>query len=448
MASDRGGLGRALAGAVVALSLALVSGACTTHELESGPVPVTLTGRPADTGRCAANRLVRCVPGLADVDGAPFDNVSVSAPMPDFGWMPPGSARDAAPEGCRKLPRFGADGAAELDVTYRPATGTPGFVSTAASVDVRFTAAHDNVDVPGEMSAWAGECPMWGLAPMMTDGQIHGWMIAESAEKLSRYRSGDTAHQWPRVTHMAVTQLPGGVIAQAWYRTDDPSESSRAQQLSRLLAAAGRPRSRGALPAQPGEWSPAEISTLLPPLERDSAVTARPDPGGFVGSICPDGNRDPTVRYDGLASWHSFDQSKWDAGKPLRPMVTIGRVRPGIDYLAELRREIATCTARLHEKPAVCADRENRTFIDADSAVADGQDVLRYTIRWMGEAEGRGGHMCSEGVEAMRAAQIGTLVVLAGAGQGGYLFRGDAPPLPTDTLDQLIADTVQRIKDA
>ncbi|MEN3219304.1 hypothetical protein PUR22_00465 [Mycolicibacterium porcinum] len=447
MASDRGGLGRGVAGAVAALSLVLVSGACTTPEPESGPVRTTLTGAPADTGRCAADRLVRCVPGLADIDGAPFDEVSVYTPMSDFGWMPPGSARDAAPEGCRKLPQFGADGGAELDVTYRAATGTPGFATSEASVDVRFTAADDNVDVPGEMSAWAGRCPMWGIAPTMTDGPIHGWMVAESAEKLSRYRSGDTANQWPFVTHTAVTQLPNGVIVQAWYRTDEPSETSRAQRLSQLLAAAGRPRPRATLPAQLDEWNAAGISTLLPPLAGDSAVTARTEPGS-VGSICSDGHRDQTARYDTLATWHSFDQSKWDEGKPLRPTVTIGRARPGVDYLAALRREIATCTARLDQKPAVCGDRENRTFIDADSAVADGQEVLRYTRRWMGEAEVRGGRMCSEGVEAMRAAQIGPLVILAGAGQGGYLFRGDAPPLPTDTLDQLLAVTVQRIKDA
>ena len=447
------GFGRVAAGMGVVAAVVLASDACATHKQE-----------PGQLAECAPDRLARCVPGLADVDQNPFDGVSVYEPRSDFGAVPPSSARESAPQECQNLPRFGATDSPELDVDYRPATDANGVIvgdrfpkNGAEPVHVRFTVAGAGGDVTREMGAWTHRCPMWGIARTMDDDRVQGWLVAESDEKLKRYQSGAVAWQWPYVTNMAATALPNGVTVQAWYRTTDPSDASRNQLLSQLIGAAGRPRPRSALPPQLADWNQIQISTLLPPLSTDVGINAATadnsaytsDPGGRFWSLCPSSDRGRTPRYDPLAGWHSFDQSKWDQpGKPPRPTVAISRAHAGDDFRSDLRREIADCTAHLTEKPARCGDRENRQSLQTDSVMTEGEDTVRFTHRWMREVEIRGNSMCGEGVETMRVTQVRGLIVMASASLGGYLFRGDTPPLPLSTLDELLAETVRNIKAA
>ncbi|OBA83588.1 hypothetical protein A9W99_07565 [Mycobacterium sp. 1164966.3] len=297
---------------------------------------------------------------------------------------------------------------------------------------------------------------MWGIAHTMEDDRVLGWLVAESGEKLARYQVGDIDWQWPYVTHMAATVLPNGVIVQAWYRTTDPSAASRNHTLSQLIRAAGRPRPRSALPPSLADWSLAQISTLLPPLSKQTSIDAGTRasgatssvPGDPLWSLCPSDDHGSTPRYDPLASWHDFDQSKWDQqGIPPRPFVIIKRAGIGVHYLADLRREIATCTAQLSKKPAVCADRPNSQFLQADSAVAEGEDTVRLTHRWMRELSVRGHGMCSEGVEAMRVSQVRGLIIISSSSKGG-VFGTETPPLALNTLDELLAETVRRVKAA
>lgn len=102
----------------------------------------------------------------------------------------------------------------------------------------------------------------------------------------------------------------------------------------------------------------------------------------------------------------------------------ISRAHGGDDFLGDLRHEIADCSSHLAERPAVCGDRNNQQFLQADSAVAEGEDAVRFTHRWMREVEVRGHSVCGEGVEAMRVAQLKGLVVIASASDGaGYSKR-------------------------
>ncbi|OBH07265.1 hypothetical protein A5695_03235 [Mycobacterium sp. E1747] len=296
---------------------------------------------------------------------------------------------------------------------------------------------------------------MWATANSMDSDGIQGWLIGASREKLTQYQSGDTSLQWPSIVNMAATLLPSGVTVQAWYSSPDPSAASRNHVLSQLIGAAGRPRPRSALPPLLSDWTQAQVSALLPALRTEAGIDTESvgngrltdEPGGALWSLCPSGGHVPAPRYDPLAGWQDFDQSKWDTpGKPPRPKVTIGRAHAGDDFLADLRREIDTCTAHLAEKPAVCGDRENRQTLQADSAFAEGEDTVRLTHRWMREVDVRGHGMCGEGVEALRVTQVRGLIVVSSSSAGGWLFKGDTPPLPLSTLDELVAETVRRIK--
>lgn len=64
--------------------------------------------RPRLSSGCAPDRLARCVPGLANVDENLFGEVTVYKPFAGFDALPPSAAREAAPQQCRYLPRFGA----------------------------------------------------------------------------------------------------------------------------------------------------------------------------------------------------------------------------------------------------------------------------------------------------------------------------------------------------
>lgn len=437
---------------------------CETHKHDSTSSRATLTVAPTQGVDCAPDRLARCVPGLADFQENLFNRVSVYGARSAFGAEPPFPGRESIPEGCQHLPRFGATDKPELDVEYGPATdangGSPSnrFPANGGdSVRIRFTVSGDGDDVSSGMAAWSGRCPMWAVTHSMGDGGIQGWLVGESSEKLAQYQSGETASQWPSVVNMAASVLPNRVTVQAWYRTPDPSAASRNQLLSELISAAGRPRPRSALPPALVDWSEAQISTLLPALSVDTAIaTASADndalssePGGRFWSLCPSGGHAPAPRYDPLAGWQDFDQSKWDKpGKPPRPKVMIGRSLVGGKFLADLRREIATCTAHLAEKPAVCGDRENSQSLQTDSAVAEGEDTVRLTHRWMREVDVRGHGVCGEGVEALRVTEVRGLVVISSSSFGGWLFKGDTPPLALSTLDELLAETVRRIKAA
>ncbi|OBF03057.1 hypothetical protein A5730_22570 [Mycobacterium sp. ACS4054] len=297
---------------------------------------------------------------------------------------------------------------------------------------------------------------MWAVAHPIDSAGSQGWLVGESSAALTQYQAGDTG-QWPSVVNMAATVLPNRVIVQAWYRTPDPSRASRDQLLSGLIGAAGHPRPRSALPPMLADWNQAQISTLLPALAVDIAISTASndnaslaaDPGGASWSLCPSAGHVPIPRYDPLAGWQNFDPSKWDnAGKPPRPKVTIARPHAGDDFVADLRREVGTCSAHLGEKPPVCADRENHQALQADSAVAEGEDTVRLTHQWMREVEVRGHAQCGEGIEALRVTQVRGLIVISSSSVGGWLFNGDAPPLPLNTLDELLAKTVRTIKAA
>ncbi|WP_231987400.1 hypothetical protein [Mycobacterium sp. E2238] len=436
----------------------MTDGACTTHKHGSTSSPATLTAAPTESGDCAPDRLPRCIPGLADVDNL-FNGVSVYEPIPDFGAGPPFSGQTAAPEDCQRLPRFGATDKPELDVEYTPASGAPANnrFTRGEPVRVRFTVASDGGDLTSAMAAWSRRCPGWAIAHSMDSDGIQGWLVGESSEKLMQYQSGDTGGQWFSVVNMAAKVLPNRVAVQAWYRTPDPSSASRNQVLSQLIGAAGRSLTRSALPPMLADWSQAQISSLLPALSVNTSIetasgdknTLAGEPGSASWSLCPSAGQVPAPRYEPLAVWQDFDQSKSGRpGKPPMPKVMIGRAHVGDDFLADLRREIGTCTKHLADKPAVCGDRENRQFLQTDSAVAEGEDTVRITHRWMREVDVRGHTVCGEGVEALRVSQVRGLIVISSASDGGWLFKGDTPPLPLSTLDELLAETVRRIKTA
>ncbi|WP_231990646.1 hypothetical protein [Mycobacterium sp. 852002-30065_SCH5024008] len=464
MASVGRGFVRAVARLSVVVGLVMTGGACTTHKHESTPSPATLTVAPTEMGGCAPDRLARCVPGLIDVEDNLFNRVNVYAPHSGFGAEPPFPGRGSTLEDCQRLPRLGATDKPELDVEYSPATDASGaslsnrFAANGAdSVRIRFTVASDGDDVTGAMAAWSRRCPTWSVAHSMDNNGIQGWLVGESREALTQYQSGDTGRQWPSVVNMAATVLPNRVTVQAWYRTPDPSAASRNQILSQLIGAAGLPRPRSALPPMLADWSQAQISTLLPALSVDTGIeTASGDnsilagePGSALWSLCPSGGHVAAPRYDPLASWQDFDQSKWDKpGKPPRPKVMISRAHAGDNFLADVRREADACAAHMAEKPAVCGDRQNRQSLQTDSAVAEGEDTVRLTQRWMRDIEVRGHGMCGEGVEALRVTQVRGLIVISSSSDGGWLFKGDTPPLPLSTLDELLAETVRRIKAA
>lgn len=442
--------------------LLTASSACTHHKQDSTSSRATLTAAPTAIEDCAPDRLARCVPGLADIQDNPFNGVAVYQPRREFGAEPPFWGRESIPEECQRLPRFGATDKPELDVEYNPARDANGHSARdrfpahgGDFVRMRFAVASDGDDISGDMAAWVRRCPMWAVAHSMDNAGVQGWLIGASSEKLTQYQSGDTSLQWPSIVNMAATLLPSGVTVQAWYRTPDPSAASRNQLLAELIGASGRPPPRSALPPGLADWSQAQISTLLPALSVDTGIaTASADngaltgePGGALWSLCPSGGRVPAPRYDSQAGWQDFNQSKWDTpGKPPRPKVMIGRAQAGDDFLADLRREIGTCTARLAEKPAVCGDRENRQALQTDSALAEGEDTVRLTHRWMREVDVRGHSMCGEGVEALRVTQVRGLIVVSSSSAGGWLFKGDTPPLPLSALDELLAETVRRIK--
>jgi hypothetical protein len=75
-----------------------------------------------------------------------------------------------------------------------------------------------------------------------------------------------------------------------------------------------------------------------------------------------------------------------------------------------------------------------------DSAVAEGEDTVRLTHRWMRDVDFRGRGRCIEGVEAMRVTQVRGLVVIS-ASTGGET-------MPLDVLDALQAETVRAVKAA
>lgn len=455
---------RAIARLGVIAGVVMTGGACATHKHEPTSSPPTLTAAPSAVGDCAPDRLARCVPGLGDVAANLFNRVSVYGPQSGFGAEPPFPGAGSTPEDCQRLPRLGAPDKPELDVEYSPITDADGgspskrfAASGADSVRIRLTVAGAGNDVTAAMEAWSHRCPMWAVGHSFDNGGIQGWLVGESSETLTRYQAGDTGAQWPSVVNMAAAVLPNRVTVQAWYRTPDPSAASRNQLLSDLIGAVGRPRPRSAQPPILADWSQTQISTLLPALSANTGISTAPgddstpanEPGGASWSLCPSGGHVPAPRYDPLASWQDFDQSKWDtAGKPPRPKVMISRAHPGDNFLADLRREIAACTAHLGEKPAVCGDRENRQALQTDSAVAEGEDTVRLTHRWMREVEVRGHGVCGEGVEALRVSQVQGLIVISSSTVGGWLFKGDTPPLPLGTLDELLAETVRTIKAA
>ena len=452
---------RATASVAAVVGLVLALGACAPHQrgptASPAPPTATLSSVPAEVETCAPERLARCIPGLADFDEKLFDGVDVYTTEPDFAAVPPSAARDSAPDACKNLPRLVAADGPEVDVEYRPATDDKGQplggrfpASGGQYVHFRLLVVTDPDHLTTAMDEWARHCPTWAIAHVVDQDGVKIWEVAESAEKLSQYQSGDVAHQWPFVTHLAATVLPNGVMAQAWYRTNDPSEESRNSVLSQLVRAAGTSRPPSTFPPNLADWSRARISTLLPPLSTSTSIFAGSGydsvesgaPGSETWTLCPaDATVLPTPPYDRLASWQDFDQSKWDKdGKPSRPIVMIKRPRVGVDYVAELRREIARCTAHLTDKPAVCADRDNSQSLQVDSAVAEGEDTVRLTHRWMRDVDFRGRGRCIEGVEAMRVTQVRGLVVIS-ASTGGET-------MPLDVLDALQAETVRAVKAA
>ncbi|OBG59105.1 hypothetical protein A9X03_09240 [Mycobacterium sp. E1715] len=73
---------------------------------------------------------------------------------------------------------------------------------------------------------------------------------------------------------------------------------------------------------------------------------------------------------------------------------------------------------------------------------------MRLTHRWMRVVDVRGHGVCGEGVEALRVTQVRGLIVVSSSSDGGWLFKGDTPPLPLSALDELLAETVRRVKAA
>jgi hypothetical protein len=413
------------------------------------PQPATLT---AETGTCAPDRLVRCVPGLADIEPNLFDMVNAFPSDPSMLALPGSSAREAATKDCQYLPNFGASDAPALDVDYRPATGPDGkpfgarFPAYSGQYfHVRFSAAGNGDDIATVMKHWAQQCP-WGFAPTLNDNGIQGWMVAESADELTKYQSGDIAAQWRFITHMAATVLPNGVIVQADYRTNDPSSTSRDHVLSAILRAAGQARPRSALPPTLAQWSPAQVSTLLPPLAPDVTIDlhgTQPDNGWL---LCPEAAHDPAPLPETQASRFGPIPPEPARFSEKAPTVTIDRARAGIDYLAQLRREIEICTTHLADTPELCKDRHFHQSLDSDSAVTDGEDVLRITHRWIRVEKVQAYDRCVEGAQALRIAQTRGLIVISRVDYSVVKGGVGDPPLLLGTLDDLIARTVRAIR--
>jgi hypothetical protein len=444
------------ASAAAAAALALAGGGCATPTPGPPKQPATLTvTAPAETGTCAPDRLVRCVPGLADIEPNLFDMVRASSSDRSFAALPPSAAREAAPKDCRYLPSLGTDGTPALDVDYRPATGPDGKplgarfpASSGEYFHVRFSAAGNGDDIATVMDHWAHQCPMWGFASTFNDNGIRGWMIAESADRLTRYQSGDIAGQWPFVTHTAATVLSNGVIVQAEYRTTDPSAASRDHVLSAILRAAGKPRTRSALPATLAQWSPAQISTLLPPLAPSVTISLLDGQPERRWLLCPEADRGPTPLLDTQASRFGPIPPEPARLRELAPTVTIDRAHAGVDYLAQIRREISTCTTHLAENPNQCTYAHFQQSLDSDSAVAEGENILRITHRWIRVEKVQAYDRCVEGAQALRIAQVRGLIVISRVDYSVVKGEVGDPPLLLGTLDDLIAQTVRAVKAA
>jgi hypothetical protein len=390
--------------------------------------------------------LVRCVPGLADIEPDLFDMVTVYGPIPDFAALPPSSAREDAPQDCRRLPRLDAREDPELDVAYRPAPAAGNRFPANNSDDfhVRFMVTRTGADMTAQMNDWADHCRMWSIAATMNNNGIQAWIIAESADVLQKLQAGDV-NQWPFVTHMAATELPNGIIVQAFYRTTDLSAASRNHVFSEILRAAGRPRPRPALPPSLTDWSQSQISSLLPPLDIGVSIEAqasRPD-GRWL--ICPQAEHVPL--YSPRASWHR-PANPVVTDHTLPPTVEISQALPGTAALAEVRREIATCTAHLTDIPALCSGHDMHQTLDTDSAVADGEETIRITQRWLRVENVQGYDRCAEGTDALRITQVRGLIVISSADATVVKGTLGDPALPTSSLDQLQAQTVHAIKTA
>jgi hypothetical protein len=442
--------------AAAGAALAVATGGCAspTPPLPQKPATLTVTA-PAETGTCAPDRLVRCVPGLADIEPNLFDMVNAYPPDPSFAALPPSSARESAPKDCQYLPNLGGNDAPALDVDYRPATGPDGKpfgarfpANNGEYFHVRFIAAGNGDDIATAMNHWAHQCPMWGFSSTLNANGIQGWMIAESADRLTKYQSGDIDEQWFTVTHTAATVLPNGVIVQADYRTTDPSAASRNHVLSAILRAAGQPRPRSALPSTLAQWGPAQISTLLPPLAPSVTIDAAGGQPDNRWLLCPEADHGPTPLYDPQASWRGPIPPEPARLRELAPIVTIDRARAGIDYLAQIRREIITCTIHLAETPEQCTYAQFHQSLAADSTVADGEDILRITHRWIRVEKVQGYDRCVEGAQALRIAQVRGLIVISRVDYSSVKGEVGDPPLILGTLDELIAQTVHTVKAA
>lgn len=449
------GSSRALVHASV-LALALTSGACSTPPQEAAHTQVTLAPTMPTAGKCAPDQLISCVPGLADFDTPLFRGVNVEKPSPQqlFAALP---APGATPETgqCAELSRMGADDHSELDVSYLPVQhdqrGAEAhlFATETEIVRMRIMTAGAGTGVVAGMADWIRQCPTWAIADAADDHGVKGWLLAQSADILSRYQAGDIAGQWRNVFQVAAAELPNGVIVQIWYRTDDPSKKSRQHTLTEIVAAAGRPRPRSGLPARFGEWNSTQLSSLLPPLTPYALTRVNDGERAQFQSSCDYGNADPVPPYRILASWADTDPTKWKIGPlPPQPEVSIGEAQPGVDYLWELRREIAACTTHAAAIPADCSHRPDQ-FLQSDSALTDGEDTLRITHRWSGVENVQAYNRCVERIETLRVTQTRGLLVISRAANGvPKQSIGDAPALPDDVLDELHADVVRNIKRA
>ncbi|WP_458319031.1 hypothetical protein [Mycolicibacterium brisbanense] len=432
--------------AAVAASVVLTTAGCATPTPPAQDRPVTLTPAPTQLAACGPDQLVRCVPGLADIEPDLFDMVTVYGSIPDFAVLPPSSAREDAPQDCRSLPRLGARPDPELDVAYRPgpASGNRFPANNGDDFHVRFMVGRTGDDMTAQMNAWADHCRMWSVATTMNDNGIQSWSIAESADVLQKFQAGDV-DQWPFVTHMAATELPNGVMAQAFYRTSDLSAASRNHVFSEILRAAGRPRPRSALPPSLTDWNQAQISSLLPPLDVGVSIdvqASRPDSRWL---LCPQAEH--AALYDPQASWRRLTNPQV-TDKTLPPGLEISRALPGTAALAEVRREITTCTAHLTDIPALCAGHDMHQTLDTDSAVADGEETLRVTQRWLRVENVQGYDRCAEGTDALRITQVRGLIVISSTHATVVKGTLGDPALPTSSLDQLQAQTVHAIKAA
>lgn len=397
---------------------------------------------------------MRCVPGLADIEPDLFGAVSVLRPDPGFASMPPSSAREAAPRDCQYLPRLGARDNPELNVNYRPATDAAGKPfgarfpeNNGEDFHVRFLVATHGATIASKMREWVSQCRMWGVASTLNDNGVDGWMIAESADKLNKYQAGDVGGQWPYVTHTAAKMLSNGVIVQAFYRTNDPSAKSREEVLREMLSAAGRPTP--SLPQPLAEWSPSQISSLLPALATSVSIDASASRPGERWSLCPEGDHGPTPLYDTEAVWRGPPPTTEDqASNLLFPTVSIDRARPGSDYLTELRREIAICTAHLADKAESCTYGDSRQSLDSDSTLVEGVDTLRITHQWNRVEKVQGYDRCVAGVEALRVTQVRGLIAIARTYAVSAKGPLGNPRLPLSSLDELVAQTVRAIKAA